>query len=88
MSGLVLGAATAGLAAVAGYGAGLLHFRLLRLVADRIVAGRGGAAGLQIGRFAAMGLFLALCALVGAPALLGAVVGVTFGRAKAVRGAR
>jgi hypothetical protein len=76
------------LGAVAGYGAGLLHFRSLARVADGIVSGRAGAVLLQVARLAALGLFLTLCALVGAPSLLGAAAGITLARRRALRGAR
>lgn len=77
---------TAALAAAAGHGAGLVHFRSLRRVAEMMVAGRGAAAALQVARLAALGLFLALCALAGPAALLAAAAGLLLGRARALRG--
>jgi hypothetical protein len=88
MTGALLIAAEALLGAAAGYGAGLLHFRSLRRVADAIVAGRTRAVALQLARLAALGLFLGFCVWIGAPALLGATLGLTLARRTALREAR
>lgn len=80
MSATLFLAAEALLGAAAGYGAGLLHFRSLRRVAEGIVAGRKRAVTLQLARLGALGLFLALCALIGAAALLGATLGLMLAR--------
>jgi hypothetical protein len=76
------------LGAAAGYGAGLLHFRSLRRVADAIVAGRTSAVAIQLARLAALGLFLGLCVWIGAAALLGATLGLTLARRTALREGR
>ncbi len=76
------------LAVLAGYAAGLLHFRSLAVIADRMLDGRLSAVGLQLARLAALGLFLYLCAIAGAAVLIGAAVGVMLGRARALRGVR
>jgi hypothetical protein len=88
MIGALLLAVEALLGAAAGYGAGLLHFRSLQRVAEGIVAGRKRAVAFQLARLAALGAFLALCAMVGAPALLGAALGLTLARRAALREAR
>ena len=76
------------LAVAAGYGAGLLHFRSLAKVAQGLLAGRLSAVGLQVARMAALGAFLAACALAGAAVLIAGAAGVLLGRAHALRGMR
>lgn len=75
-------------AAVAGFGAGWLHFSTLSRVADLFVAGRMSALWLQLARLALLAGFLVLCALGGAPVLAGGAVGVLAGRALVLRRAR
>lgn len=72
------------LALVAGYRAGLLHFRALARVAEGLLAGRLTAVGLQLARLAALGMFLWLCAMAGPLVLIGAAAGVLIGRARAL----
>ncbi len=74
-------------ALVLGTGAGWLHFRRLRTVSDRLLAGDLSAVAWQVGRFAALGAFLLLCAKAGAAPLLGAGAGIAVGRQIAMRGA-
>lgn len=85
MTGALVIAATALLGALAGYGAGLVHFRSLRRVAEGFVAGRRGTLALHLARLLGLALFLAACALTGAPALLGAVLGLTLARRRVLR---
>lgn len=72
-------------AVIVGAGAGWLHFRTLRQVSDRLLAGDLRAVAWQVGRFAALGLFLFLCAKGGAAPLIGAGAGVMIGRHAALR---
>ena len=72
----------------AGYAAGMLHFRSLALVASRMVEGRLSAVALQLGRLAALGVFLWLCALAGPEVLIAAAAGLLLGRARVLREAR
>lgn len=74
-------------AALAGTGAGWLHFYSLRLLADRIVAGAPRALALQCLRLAVMAGFLILTAQAGAFALLAAAAGVFVGRWVVIRAA-
>lgn len=76
------------LAALAGLALGWLHFRSLELVAAMLLQGRMRAVPLQVGRMAALGGFLVLCALQGAGVLLAAALGVLAGRAVVLRAAR
>ena len=69
-----------GLAAVAGFGAGLLHFRSLRPIAARIVAGERRAFAMQLARLAGLGGFLLISAQGGAYPLLAAFAGILAGR--------
>jgi hypothetical protein len=85
MSGLAISAAYAVLAALAGTLVGWLHFRSLRAVTERLVAGRLSAVALQLTRFAALALFLYVCARFGAVPLLAAAAGVMAGRAIVLR---
>jgi hypothetical protein len=75
-------------ALAAGYCAGLLHFRTLAWVAERLVAGRLSAVGLQVARMAALTIFLWLCALAGDAVLIAGAAGVMLGRTRALRGVR
>ncbi|PHP66987.1 hypothetical protein CSC94_10540 [Zhengella mangrovi] len=71
----------AGLAGfAAGYLAGLLHFRLLGSVADRLVRGDWQAVPLQLGRMALLVAFLGLTMLAGAHALIAATAGIVLAR--------
>ena len=88
MTGAALLAAEGLLGAAAGYGAGLLHFRSLRRVAEGLLAGRKRAVAFQLMRLAALGLFLALCALIGTAALIGAAVGLALARRTVLRESR
>ena len=71
-----------------GYLAGLLHFRSLALVADRLVAGDLTAVALQCGRLAALGGFLWLLVLLGAVPLVAATAGLLLARSRVLAGAR
>ncbi|EIE48998.1 hypothetical protein AL036_19785 [Salipiger aestuarii] len=88
MSAFVTSAAIATLAALAGVGAGYLHFRSLRLVAVRLAAGQMRAVALQMARMTGLALFLYLCARLDTWALIGAAAGVSVGRAWVLRAAR
>lgn len=72
-------------AALLGWGAGVLHVRTLRPVAEMLAAGRLRGVALQLVRFAALAAFLLAAALLGAPALIGAALGVLSGRLVAAR---
>lgn len=76
------------LAALAGTGAGWLHFRSLRPLADRIVGGDWRALALQVVRLGAMAGFLAFAAQGGAAVLIAAAAGVLAGRQLVLRRAR
>ncbi|MCA8879425.1 MAG: hypothetical protein KDA73_05555 [Rhodobacteraceae bacterium] len=75
-------------AALAGLGAGWVHFSSLRGVADRIVAGQLGALGWQLLRLALLGGFLWICAQGGAAVLLAAACGILAGRVLVLRRVR
>ncbi|MHC0053931.1 N-ATPase subunit AtpR [Actibacterium sp. D379-3] len=80
--------ALAGLAALAGCAVGWLHFRSLRGLAHRMLAGQPSAVALQLARMAGLGLFLYLCAWGGGAAvLLAGACGVLVGRALVLRAA-
>ena len=66
----------------AGYLAGLVHFSTLETVARRIVGGQLSAVALQIGRLAALGLFLFLLARLGAAELLAGGAGILLARSR------
>ncbi|MCC0018768.1 MAG: hypothetical protein H6887_06215 [Hoeflea sp.] len=66
----------------AGYGAGLVHFATLETVARRIAGGRLSAVALQIGRLAALGLFLFLLVKLGAIELLLGSAGIMLARSR------
>lgn len=85
MSSLATPATIALVAALAGVLAGYLHFRSLRLVADRLVSGQISAVVLQAVRLVGLAAFLYICTRFGAVALLGAGVGVLGGRALVLR---
>jgi hypothetical protein len=71
----------AALAALAiGYGAGIVHFRTLKSVARRFVAGDLTAVALQIARLAALGLLLYLFARLGAHVLIAGAAGILLAR--------
>ena len=70
--------ALAGLAG--GYAAGLVHFRLLRTVSDRLLHGDWTAAALQMLRLAALAAVLGFATLAGAQALIAATVGIVVAR--------
>ena len=72
----------------AGYGAGLLHFTSLEAVARRMIGGRLSAVALQIGRLAALGLFLWLLARLGTAELLAGTVGILLARSRVLARAR
>ncbi len=72
-------------AALAGGVAGWLHIRSLRPVADGLLKGDPMAVVLQIARFVGLGIFLYLCARLGAAPLLAAAAGVLIGRAVVLR---
>ena len=76
------------IASLAGTGAGWLHFRSLRSLADRIVGGDRRALALQLLRLGGMAGFLVLAAQGGAFALLAAAAGVFVGRWLVLRAAR
>jgi hypothetical protein len=86
MSDVAISVAGVLLAAPAGAVMGWLHFRSLRAVTERLVAGRLSAVVLQMARLAALTLFLYLCARFGAVPLLAAAAGVMTGRTIALRG--
>lgn len=65
---------------IAGYGAGLLHFRSLQAVVRRFVKGDWTAALLQVGRFALLGILLFLFAGLGAQVLLAGAAGILLAR--------
>lgn len=65
---------------VAGFVAGLLHFRSLQAVARRFVAGDWTAAILQIARLALLGVLLYLFARMGAQVLLAGAAGILLAR--------
>lgn len=65
---------------VAGFGAGLLHFRSLYAVARRFVAGDRTAALLQIARLALLGVFFYVLARLGAQVLVAGAAGVLLAR--------
>lgn len=75
-------------AAVAGYGVGTLHFRLLAQVARMMLAGRMVAVALQLARLAVLAGFLILAAKIGTAVLIAAAVGVLVARARVLKGAR
>lgn len=72
------------IAALAGYGAGRLHFASLHRIADLIVAGRLAAIGLQLGRLVLLGVFLFLCVQFGAATLLAGAAGILTARQRVV----
>lgn len=74
-------------ALIAGIAAGWAHFASLRRVADLFTEGRMSAVALQLGRLAALGVFLWLCTRGGAPVLIAGAVGILIGRAVALKGA-
>lgn len=76
------------LAALAGFGAGWLHFRSLEQVARRLAEGRLSAVALQIARLALLGFSLFLLAKAGAAPLLAGAAGLMLARARVLRGAR
>lgn len=76
------------LAALAGLGAGWLHFASLEWVANRIVEGRLSAVGIQLGRLLLLGGILFLFAQGGALILLAGAAGILLGRFIVLRGAR
>ncbi len=80
--------AIAVLAALAGAGAGYLHFRALRGLADQLALGRVWGAALQAARFAGLALFLYGCARLGPLALIAAAAGLLAGRALVMRQVR
>lgn len=71
--GILVGAAT-------GYGAGLVHFRSLPFVVERLLAGRPQAVAVQVARLGLLAGVLALLALWGAQALLPGAAGVMLAR--------
>ncbi|GHF60556.1 N-ATPase subunit AtpR [Seohaeicola zhoushanensis] len=72
-------------AALAGIAMGMFHFASLQRVTRLLVAGRPAAVGLQVARFALLGVFLWLCAKSGWPVLLAGALGVLAGRAYVLR---
>ncbi|MFT3803336.1 MAG: hypothetical protein QM766_19255 [Burkholderiaceae bacterium] len=88
MSGLPFTVVLAVLAALAGFGAGWLHFASLARVADLIVDGRPSAIGLQLARIAVLGCLLGLFAWAGAAVLLAGTAGVLAGRSFVLRRTR
>ena len=76
------------LAALAGTGAGWLHFRSLRPLAKGIAGGDWRALALQLLRLGAMAGFLVIAAQGGASVLLAAASGVMAGRWLVLRAAR
>lgn len=72
----------------AGLGAGFLHFFTLAAVARRMVRGEDWAVALQLGRLVALGIFLWLLALLGAPYLLAGAAGVLVARSRVLSRAR
>lgn len=76
------------LAALAGVGAGWIHFRSLRPLAGRIIAGDLRALALQLLRLGGMMAFLVLAAQGGALVLLAAAAGVFAGRWLVLRAVR
>ncbi|MBC57211.1 MAG: hypothetical protein CL814_09755 [Confluentimicrobium sp.] len=85
MSGVAISAGYAVLAALAGTLVGWLHFRSLRAVTERLVAGQLSAVALQMARIAALALFLYVCARFGAVPLLTGAAGIMAGRAIVLR---
>lgn len=85
MNGLETQIAGALVAALAGVAVGWAHFRSLRMVTERIVAGRLSAVALQLARLALLTLFFVLCARFGALPLVAAAAGVLAGRAAVLR---
>lgn len=73
---------------VAGLGAGFLHFHTLAAVTRRMVRGDLSAVALQLGRLAALGIFLWLLARLGAPYLLAGAAGVLVARSRVLARAR
>ena len=63
-----------------GYAAGLVHFHLLRTVADRLLHGDWTAAVVQMLRLAALAAVLGFATLAGAQALIAATVGIVVAR--------
>ncbi|MEZ6002204.1 ATP synthase subunit I [Hyphomonas sp.] len=78
----------AGLAGLAGFGAGWLHFASLEWVANRIVEGRLSAIALQLGRIVLLVGILFLLAKGGALVLLSGAAGILLGRVIVLRGTR
>lgn len=74
-----------GAALVAGAVAGWAHFMSLRRVADLFTEGRMSAVALQLGRLAALGVFLWLCTRGGAAVLIAGALGILLGRAVALK---
>ncbi|MCA8879421.1 MAG: hypothetical protein KDA73_05530 [Rhodobacteraceae bacterium] len=85
MSGVLAHAGLWSGALLAGVALGWLHFRSLRRVAERLVAGEPAAVLLQITRILMLALFLYLCARLGASTLLAAAAGVYIGRVLVMR---
>lgn len=71
---------------IAGFVLGVLHFKTLRLVSDRLVQGDMCAVALQLGRFALLGLALFGLAKLGAVPLLAATAGLLVARGRVVNG--
>ena len=63
-----------------GYAAGLVHFHLLRTVADRLLHGDWTAAVVQMLRLAALAAVLGFATFAGAQALIAATVGIVVAR--------
>ncbi|GAB4363745.1 MAG: hypothetical protein Kow0026_28430 [Oricola sp.] len=63
-----------------GFGAGLLHFRSLRAVARRFVAGDWTAVLLQVARLALLAALLYLLARLGAQVLVAGAAGIVLAR--------
>ncbi|KAF1045286.1 N-ATPase subunit AtpR [Xylophilus sp.] len=73
------------IAALAGLGAGVLHFATLAPIARMLTRGQLIAVALQAARLVAAGLVLWLLARGGAATLLAGTAGLTAGRAIALR---
>jgi hypothetical protein len=67
---------------------GVLHFKTLRLVSDRLLQGDMSAVALQLGRFAVLGMALFGLTKLGAVPLLAAAAGLIFARGRVVDGGR
>ncbi|MGE4072002.1 MAG: ATP synthase subunit I [Lysobacterales bacterium] len=88
MSGVLANAGLWSGALLAGVALGWLHFRSLRWVAERLLAGQPVVVLVQMVRILLLAVFFYLCARLGASTLLSAAAGVLIGRLWVMRRSR